>query len=143
MSADEEARPTRIRINRVYTRSGDEGQTGLVGGHRVDKDAPRIEAYGTVDELNATLGLCRLHTRDPRLAALDDILARVQSELFNLGSLLATRPEDLHPQQPVIRPADIARLEQEIDHFNEHLPELRSFVLPGGERADSGGLSDG
>ena len=135
-SESEGGRPSRIRINRVYTRSGDAGETALVGGHRVQKDAARIEAYGTVDELNATVGLCRLHTAaDKRLAALDVILRRVQNELFNLGSMLATRPEDLHPRQPVITAAHSAQLEQEIDHFNQHLPELRSFVLPGGGAA--------
>lgn len=145
-----------IRINRVYTRTGDRGDTGLVGGHRIGKDDLRIECYGTVDELNATLGLARLHTQaapvpgsspsaqapgptDPgdagergELAELDAILGRIQNELFNLGSTLATRAEDLRPTQPVIKAHHITRLEQEIDRANEHLPELRSFVLPGG-----------
>ena len=91
MSADEEARPTRIRINRVYTRSGDEGQTGLVGGHRVDKDAPRIEAYGTVDELNSVLGVVRATLKD---AALDAHLSTIQHQLFDLGGDLCLREED-------------------------------------------------
>jgi cob(I)alamin adenosyltransferase len=125
-----------IRINRVYTRTGDQGDTGLVGGHRIGKDDLRIECYGTVDELNATLGLARLHSQPvpgaEGLAELDAILGRVQSELFNLGSLLATRAQDLRPTQPVIHDHHISRLENEIDRFNEHLPELRSFVLPGG-----------
>src|SRR3712207_1051079 len=73
-----------IRINRVYTRSGDKGDTGLVGGRRVGKDALRIECYGTVDELNATIGMARLHTAVEALRPLDAILARVQNELFNL-----------------------------------------------------------
>lgn len=124
-----------IRINRVYTRTGDQGQTGLVGGHRVGKDDLRIECYGTVDELNATVGLARLHTGTEALAPLDAILRRVQNELFNLGSLLATRAEDLHPRQPVIEDRHVERLEQEIDRFNAGLPELRSFVLPGGGAA--------
>lgn len=121
-----------IRINRVYTRTGDKGDTGLVGGHRIGKDDLRIECYGTVDELNATLGLARLHTTDDGLAEMDAILGRIQSELFNLGSLLATRAEDLRPTQPVIHDHHVSRLENEIDRFNEGLPELRSFVLPGG-----------
>jgi cob(I)alamin adenosyltransferase len=127
-----------IRINRVYTRTGDRGDTGLVGGHRVGKDDLRIDCYGTVDELNSVLGLARQHTRPQRpeeagpLAELDAILARVQNELFNLGSLLATRAEDLRPTQPVIKEHHVTRLEHEIDQFNEELPELRSFVLPGG-----------
>lgn len=124
-----------IRINRVYTRTGDDGETGLVGGRRVGKDDLRIECYGTVDELNATVGLARLHCAGsavPSITALDSILARVQNELFNLGSLLATRAEDLRPTQPVIADRHIAALEAEIDAHNEGLPELRSFVLPGG-----------
>lgn len=121
-----------IRINRVYTRTGDDGGTHLVGGRRVGKDDPRIECYGTVDELNAVIGVTRLHSQTPALLPLDAILARVQSELFNLGSLLATRIEDLRPTQPVIAQRHIDALEQEIDRYNEELGELKSFVLPGG-----------
>lgn len=126
-----------ILINRVYTRSGDHGETGLVGGQRVPKDALRIECYGTVDELNATVGLSRLHTAAEELLSLDSILARVQNELFNLGSLLATPPDKLHPRQPVIEPRHVTQLETEIDHYNSDLPELRSFVLPGGGPASA------
>lgn len=124
-----------IRINRVYTRTGDRGDTGLVGGRRVGKDDLRIECYGTVDELNATIGLARLHSLGsplPTIFALDTILARVQNELFNLGSMLATRTEDLRPTQPVIADRHVQALESEIDAHNAELPELRSFVLPGG-----------
>lgn len=121
-----------IRINRVYTKSGDKGETGLVGGTRVGKDDLRIECYGTVDELNSVVGLVRLHTQDAAVRSLDAILARVQNELFNLGSMLATRIEDLHPKQPVIAARHIEKLEQEIDAHNEDLPPLKSFVLPGG-----------
>jgi cob(I)alamin adenosyltransferase len=124
-----------IRINRVYTRTGDHGETGLVGGRRVGKDDLRIECYGTVDELNATIGLARLHSEGtalPPVTALDAILARVQNELFNLGSMLATRAEDLRPTQPVIADRHVDALEAEIDAHNADLPELRSFVLPGG-----------
>ena len=92
----------RMSINRVYTRQGDRGETGLAGGQRVPKDSPRIEAYGTVDELNSFLGAVRatvteLAPAEPRLAVLAAILLRVQHELFNLGSILATLPEDVHP----------------------------------------------
>ncbi|MBL9044658.1 MAG: cob(I)yrinic acid a,c-diamide adenosyltransferase [Myxococcales bacterium] len=121
-----------IRINRVYTKTGDDGGTHLVGGHRVSKDDVRIECYGTVDELNATIGLARLHAQTEVTAPLDRILERVQSELFNLGSQLATRTEDIRPTQPVIQPRHIERLEQELDHFNDSLPSLTSFVLPAG-----------
>ena len=97
----------RLAINRVYTRQGDKGDTGLVGGQRVPKDGTRIEAYGTVDELNSFLGAARatvnqLSVEEPRLALLAAIILRVQHELFNLGSILATLPEDVHPRQPRI-----------------------------------------
>ncbi len=123
----------RIALNRIYTRRGDDGETSLAGGQRLPKDALRIECYGTVDELNAFLGLATLsaQTSLPRLA---EILKRVQHELFNLGSVLATLPADLHPRQPRITNAEIEQLEREIDSMNEDLPPLRSFVLPGGSR---------
>ena len=126
-----------IRITRVYTRTGDKGDTALVGGRRVPKDSARIEAYGTVDELNACLGLLRQANRTepgPKesVARLDSMLERIQNELFNLGSLLATLPEDLGEKQPRITARHVERLEQEIDELNEGLPPLRSFTLPGG-----------
>jgi cob(I)alamin adenosyltransferase len=132
----------RVAINRVYTRRGDQGDTGLAGGQRVPKDSPRIEAYGTVDELNAFLGAARVTAAEvaatkPDLAPLVPILLRVQHELFNLGSILATFPEDVHPKQARITDADAARLEVEIDRMNAELPALRSFVLPGGSRLNA------
>ncbi|HVW11608.1 MAG TPA: cob(I)yrinic acid a,c-diamide adenosyltransferase [Bryobacteraceae bacterium] len=132
----------RLAINRVYTRRGDSGETSLVGGQRRPKDDLRIEAYGTVDELNSFLGLAResameLTPRAPGLAALGEILRRVQNELFNLGSELATLPQDLHPKQARITEAETAQLEREMDGMNEALPPLRSFVLPGGSRLNA------
>jgi len=132
----------RLAINRVYTRGGDKGQTGLVGGQRISKDALRIEAYGTVDELNATIGVARQTTEDlipshPRFADLDAALKRVQHELFNVGSILATLPQDVHPRQARVTQAEIKQLEAEIDKMNSDLPELRSFVLPGGCRLNA------
>jgi cob(I)alamin adenosyltransferase len=126
-----------IWIQKVYTKGGDGGETSLVGGHRVRKDSPRIESYGTVDELNACVGLTRRANRDepgPREAVerLDQILGRVQSELFNLGSTLATLPTELAPTQPRIGPRHTEALEREIDELNAALPPLRSFTLPGG-----------
>ncbi len=123
----------RIALNRIYTRGGDSGETSLVGGQRLPKDALRIECYGTVDELNAFLGMACLsaETAVPDLAV---ILKRVQNELFNLGSILATRSEDIHPKQPRVTTAEITQLETEIDVANESLAPLRSFVLPGGSR---------
>jgi len=125
----------RLAINRVYTRAGDGGMTSLAGGQRLPKNDPRIEAYGTVDELNSFVGLARESARE--LPELAEILRRVQHELFNLGSLLATLPEDLHPKQARITPADSEQLEREIDRMNEELPPLRSFVLPGGSRLNA------
>jgi cob(I)alamin adenosyltransferase len=131
----------RLAINRVYTRRGDTGQTSLVGGQRRPKDDLRIEAYGTVDELNSFVGLARESAQAPEVAEnvaeLAQILLRVQHELFNLGSLLATLPEDVHPRQARITSADSEQLEHEIDRMNEGLPPLRSFVLPGGSRLNA------
>jgi len=123
----------RVAINRVYTRQGDGGSTALAGGQRVPKDSPRIAAYGTVDELNAFVGSARAGAPE-RLAR---ILLRVQHELFNLGSILATLPEDVHPRQARVTDADIRQLETEMDEMNEELEPLRSFVLPGGSRLNA------
>ena len=131
-----------IRINRVYTRGGDAGETSLVGGQRVAKDDPRIESYGVVDELNAWVGMARvslaeLLPAETRLGGFDEILLRVQHELFNLGSILATLPRDVGPKQARITDAEIRQLEAEIDRMNADLPALRSFVLPGGSRLNA------
>ena len=123
----------RIALNRIYTKDGDRGQTSLVGGQRISKDALRIDCYGTVDELNAFVGMATVSAEEA-IPPLVEILRRVQHELFNLGSILATRPEDVHPKQPRVTSIEIQRLEQEIDAMNADLPPLRSFVLPGGSR---------
>ena len=125
----------RLAINRVYTRRGDAGETSLAGGQRLPKNDLRIEAYGAVDELNSFIGLARESARE--LTELYEILGRVQHELFNLGSLLATMPEDVHPKQARITAADSEQLEREIDRMNSGLPPLRSFVLPGGSRLNA------
>lgn len=128
----------RLALNRIYTRTGDCGETGLAGGQRVSKDSLRIECYGCVDELNAFVGLAAVTaSEEPRLEPLPAILRRVQHELFNLGSILATLPEDVHPKQARVTGAEIAQLEREMDSMNEHLPPLRSFVLPGGRRLNA------
>jgi cob(I)alamin adenosyltransferase len=124
----------RLALNRIYTKTGDKGETGLVGGQRVSKDTQRIEVFGTVDELNSFVGLVRISAREVKLDELEVIFERVQHELFNLGSVLATLPEDLHPKQPRITKETIDQLEREIDHYNASLAPLRSFVLPGGTR---------
>ena len=125
-----------VRLNRIYTKAGDGGDTRLVGGQKVRKDALRIEAYGTIDELSACIGIARTQLLAPAppagADALAAVLARIQNELFNLGSDLATLPADRRPGQPVIEARHVTALEHEIDGWNESLPELRSFVLPGG-----------
>lgn len=120
----------KIGIHKVYTRGGDAGETSLVGGQRVPKDDVRIEAYGTVDELNAIVGMCRVAAAS--LPDLDERLGRVQHALFNAGSIMATLPDDRGANQPRVRQADIDHLEVWMDEANAGLPALTSFVLPGG-----------
>lgn len=137
----------RLAINRVYTRHGDGGTTRLVGGQEVPKDDVRIDAYGTVDELNAFVGAARQTIaeslaampaeRAASLAGLGETLVRVQHELFNLGSILATMPEDVHPRQPRVTEIEVERLEAEMDACQKDLAPLRSFVLPGGSRLNA------
>jgi cob(I)alamin adenosyltransferase len=127
-----------VRINRVYTRTGDTGTTRLVGGQEVQKTHPRIAAYGTVDELNATLGLARVALEaspGPGAARLSGFLIEMQQRLFDLGSELACLPEDLVPAMPTVGQATVDALEAEMDALNADLPELTSFVLPGGGAA--------
>ncbi|MBV8476267.1 MAG: cob(I)yrinic acid a,c-diamide adenosyltransferase [Acidobacteria bacterium] len=121
---------------------GDAGETHLAGGQRIAKDDLRIECYGTVDELNAHIGVARVIAQEQarhveRLSRFGVILKRIQHELFNLGSILATLPEDVHPKQPRITAAEIKQLEVEIDEANEELQPLRSFVLPGGSALEA------
>jgi cob(I)alamin adenosyltransferase len=133
-----------IRINRVYTRTGDRGTTRLVGGSEVPKDSLRVEAYGAVDELNSILGLARVFneealrerggSRAARAAAreLDDLLKRLQNELFDLGSELATPPDAFVEGMFRTTEADVTRLEAVLDRCQTDLAPLKSFVLPGG-----------
>lgn len=129
-----------VYISKVYTKFGDGGQTMLASGDRVDKDDARIEAYGTVDELNAVLGLVRLEIgREPRrsahaeaLARMDRELARIQQELFNLGAELSTPGAAEGTTKVLIAERHVTRLEEELDAHNEPLPPLTSFILPGG-----------
>jgi cob(I)alamin adenosyltransferase len=121
-----------VKLNRIYTRTGDAGDTGLATGERVLKDDPRVAAYGEVDETNACLGLARLHAGAD--AWLDAALGRIQNELFDLGADLATpeRDEPLGYEPLRVTPDQVARLEREIDAMNESMAPLNSFVLPGG-----------
>lgn len=132
----------KIAINRVYTRHGDAGRTSLVGGQKVKKNELRIESYGTIDELNSFIGAARQtilneHASNEALCALGAELLRVQHELFNLGSVLATLPEDVVEAMPQVTQVDVDALEASIDAHNGDLPPLRSFVLPGGTRLNA------
>jgi cob(I)alamin adenosyltransferase len=134
------------KLTRIYTRTGDDGTTGLVGGQRVKKTAPRIEAYGTIDELSSVIGLARtalsdvLRTRPVQDLArahgvareLDAWLAWTQDALFNLGSDLATLPKDRWEGMPLIGPDDAKALERAIDRAQQDLEPLANFILPGG-----------
>jgi cob(I)alamin adenosyltransferase len=114
---------------KIYTKTGDKGQTSLIGGTRVPKFDIRIEAYGTVDELNSNIGLVRDQEIDLHSQT---ILIEIQDRLFTIGSLLAADPENNKMALPKISEKDIELLELEIDKMNEHLPEMKNFVLPGG-----------
>jgi len=124
-----------VILNKIYTRTGDGGTTRLASGATVSKADLRVEAYGGVDETNATIGLARLSTGAD--ATLDPILARIQNDLFDLGADLATPPAANEAERPRLRIVDsqVARLEVEIDALNSGMAELTSFVLPGGSAA--------
>ena len=126
-----------VVLNKIYTRTGDEGTTALGTGKRVAKYDLRVEAYGTVDETNAVIGLARLHTGDTD-PALDAMLARIQNDLFDLGADLCFPDETKDGSARLsVTDAQVARLESEIDEMNRSLEPLRSFVLPGGRPAAS------
>lgn len=123
-----------VGVMKVYTKKGDDGTTGLLGGTRLPKHHLRIESYGTVDELNSFIGLLRDHLESGQRV---DQLITVQEELFTIGSHLAADPEKNRMELPSIDASCIERLEQWMDEMNEGLPEMRSFVLPGGHQAVS------
>ena len=126
-----------VVLNKIYTRTGDDGTTALGTGARVAKYDLRVEAYGTIDETNAVIGLARMHTRDTD-SKLDAMLARIQNDLFDLGADLCF-PEEMKDGKASLRVSgdQVARLEREIDDMNGSLEPLRSFVLPGGTPAAS------
>lgn len=121
-----------VRLNRIYTRTGDAGETGLVDGSRVSKADPRLAAIGDVDETNSAIGVALRQVGDPRLLAM---LGRIQNEMFDLGADLATPGEDFAPGEMVLRivAEQVDRLEREMDEMNADLAPLTSFILPGGE----------
>jgi cob(I)alamin adenosyltransferase len=128
-----------VRITKVYTRVGDKGETSLVGGKRVAKDSPRIDAYGTIDELNSIIGLARVFNEENLDAGeahqfLDGVLCKIQDELFDLGSELATPPEFFQEGMYRVSEKEIERIEKLIDKCQEDLEPLKSFILPGGGR---------
>ena len=128
-----------IRLTRIYTRTGDKGDTGLVGGRRVAKDSPRIEAYGTVDELNAIIGLARVFNAERLKKAkahrwLDGIFRQIQNELFDLGSELATPDDAVYEGMHRVGEAQVKALEALMDQCQKDLQPLKSFTLPGGGR---------
>lgn len=126
-----------MRISKVYTKSGDAGKTRLAGGQEVWKDSLRVEAYGTVDELNSVIGLARAwNAEQPERArtrsTLDDHLRWIQNKLFDLGGILATAPGETFKNMPVVTAEHVARLEHLIDACQEDLEPLKEFILPGG-----------
>jgi cob(I)alamin adenosyltransferase len=122
-----------VVLNRIYTRTGDDGTTALGTGVRISKNHPRIEAYGSVDETNATIGLARLHTGG--FAELDAMLERIQNELFDVGADLCIPTTRKRLTALRVSVVQVERLEREIDQLNSQLEPLRSFVLPGGHPA--------
>tara|TARA_B100001996_G_scaffold89875_1_gene66677 strand:+ start:1420 stop:2025 length:606 start_codon:yes stop_codon:yes gene_type:complete len=125
-----------VKITKVYTRTGDTGQTGLVGGKRLPKDHPRIESYGSVDELNSVIGLALSFLAkkgaSKRREKLGLILEAIQQKLFDIGSELATLPGDEYEGQITLQAENVVWLEEIIDAMNEELQPLKSFILPGG-----------
>lgn len=127
-----------VTLTRIYTRGGDGGETSLADGTRVAKSDLRVEAFGTVDEANSTIGLVRLHTADEAaLADLDAFLSDIQNDLFDLGGDLATPTGEGKEERLSVTSAHIERLENEIDRLNDSLAPLSSFVLPGGSPASA------
>lgn len=128
-----------MRITKVYTRTGDAGKTRLAGGQEVWKDSDRVDAYGTVDELNALIGVVRVwNTADgdnktaEAAKRMEETLRWVQNKLFDLGSLLATAPGQVFPNMPRVTDQDVIKLERSIDSCQEDLAPLKEFILPGG-----------
>lgn len=120
---------------KIYTKTGDKGKTSLIGGTKVLKSDLRIEAYGTVDELNSFVGLCLDHLKP---ATIQNVLPEIQDRLFTIGSSLACDPErETKMKIPDLHEADVELLEKEIDNMNEVLPAMKSFILPGGHMAVS------
>jgi len=126
-----------MRISKVYTRTGDAGKTRLAGGQEVWKDSARVEAYGTVDELNSMLGLARVLNGQPGKNTdasdfMESTLKWTQNKLFDLGGILATAPGESFPNMPNVTPDDVVHVEHLIDEWQKNLAPLKEFILPGG-----------
>tara|TARA_B100000886_G_scaffold337616_1_gene298691 strand:+ start:2892 stop:3497 length:606 start_codon:yes stop_codon:yes gene_type:complete len=125
-----------VILNKIYTKTGDEGLTSLGDGSRISKNDIRVEAYGTIDEANSIIGIVRSYTKTSELIILDNFLSSIQNELFDLGAELSTPSQDENRKLSISK-SQINRLEQEIDQLNINLNPLKSFVLPGGSAASS------
>ncbi|HEU4685696.1 MAG TPA: cob(I)yrinic acid a,c-diamide adenosyltransferase [Nitrospira sp.] len=131
-----------MRITKVYTRTGDAGRTRLAGGQQVEKDCLRVEAYGTVDELNASIGIARVMNADgigrqDRAEQLEEDLRWIQNKLFDIGGILATAPGQTFKNMPQVSEADVTRLEKMIDRCQDELAPLKEFILPGGGKVSA------
>ncbi len=132
----------KVRLSKIYTKTGDKGETGLTGGQRVPKDDLRIECYGTVDELSSCVGIarsfvCELPKQNALRKEVEPLLKKIQNELFTVGGDLATLIPDRHPQMAVIGQAQIIDLEKAMDKWNSQMPPLADFILPGGGKIAS------
>jgi len=119
-----------VKLNKIYTRTGDDGSTGLADGSRRQKDDARLLAIGSVDEVNSLIGMARLHCAED--AELDQVLAVIQNDLFDLGADLATPSDEISWRPIRIKAAQVSALEEVLDHYNENLLPLTSFILPAG-----------
>ena len=125
---------------KIYTKKGDKGETNLFGTNKkISKASKRVKSYGEIDELNSYIGGCRqlivdLQSENFDFEKLSNVLYRIQNELFNLGNMLATLDEDINEGMPKIEDCHIDKMEEDIDYFNKNLPDLKSFVLPGGSQ---------
>jgi len=123
-----------VKLSKLYTRAGDAGETGLVGGKRVVKASPQVHAYGDIDELNSWIGMIRTQLRGQSAIDADTALHEIQQELFDIGAELATPHESEWKPPTIITESEVAALEKQIDVWTASVPELKSFLLPGGSQ---------
>ena len=139
--SDKKYKDPTFTISKVYTKTGDKGKTSLVGGQKISKSNIRIDSYGEVDELNAIIGICieeiKLLENKESFIDLIESLIKIQNDLFNLGTILATLPKDMNSKMPQVTMDDIKAIEDKIDEANDDLPILHSFILPGGSKINT------